>query len=208
MNKKLFENIAGNQFKLSESDWATTQEHNEELNRQIRKLKYIVEYVTAASKSPHATPEVKNEVQRVIKDCEEYSDILDQGYLSSGYQYDDNDTRNKEDEFLDNQFDDERERARSGTSRAEEIEAEIRVEITKRHLSEHIKQCIEFFNEETAREIWPEETPEAEDLFSGFGGLRGDEWNPMSLSEYLNELAQAEHESAQDREMYGDDDDR
>ena len=151
MKKKLFENIGGNQFKLSESGWAKTQEHNEELNRQKRKLKYISKYVGAAEKSPHASPEVKSEANRVIKDCEEYSHILGQGYLSSGYQYDDNDTRNKEDQFLDNQFDDERERARSGTSKAEEIEAELRVEITKRHLSEHIKQCIEFFNDRNGK---------------------------------------------------------
>ena len=37
-------------------------------------------------------------------------------------------------------------------------------------------------------------------VFAAMNGIH------MSLSEYLNELAQAEHESAQDREMYGDDD--
>ena len=91
MKKRLFENIGGNQFKLSESDWAKTQEHNEELNRQRRKLRHISEYVKAAAESPHASAEVKSEAQLVMRECKEYDELLSSGYLSSGYQYDDDD---------------------------------------------------------------------------------------------------------------------
>ena len=83
MKKKLFENVNGNQFRLVESDWRTTQEHNNRLNQRRRMLRHIVEYVTAAAASPHASPEVKAEAKQVIKDCKAFDKILNKDYLSS-----------------------------------------------------------------------------------------------------------------------------
>jgi hypothetical protein len=180
--KKLFENIGGNQFKLvKESDWQTTQEHNGNINKGRRMLRAQAQYITAAGASPHADDEVKSTCQQALKDIKTLDEIISKGYLDSGYQYDDDDPRNKLDQMDDKYFD--REKARTGSSKEEEIEAEIRHTIARRHLDEHMNSYRQYFSRELAEVLFPDP---------------GDEFHDFSLNDYLDDIAYHEQDDRGD----------
>jgi len=182
--KKLFENIGGNQFKLiKESDWRTTQEHNGNINVGRRMLRAQSQYITAAAESPNADEEVKTIAANALKDIKTMDEIIAKGYLSSGYQYDDNDPRNQMDIHGDRMQDPSTERARTGSTKEDEIEAEIRHAITRRHLDDHMQSYSEFFSRELANRLWPNP---------------GDEHHDESLSDYLSEVAYHEQDTQGD----------
>jgi len=184
--KKLFENVNGNQFKLvKESDWKTTQEHNGNINTSRRMLKAQAEYINAAAKSPNADDEVKTVSTQALTDIKTMDSIITKGYLSSGYQYDDNDSRNQADLHGDRMQDENP--ARTGSSKEDQIEAEIRNAISRRHLDDHMKRYSQFFSRELANVLWPNQ---------------GDQFHDQSMDEYLSDVAYHEHDTQ------GDDDHR
>jgi len=178
--KKLFENVGGNQFKLiKESDWRTTQEHNGNINDGRKVLRAQAQYITAASQSPYADEEVKKVAANALKDIETLDKIMTKGYLDSGYQYDDNDPRNQADLHGDRMQDENP--ARTGSSKEDEIEAEIRHQVAQRHLDDHMRYYNEFFSDELAETLWPTPSEQSQDLF----GRRGE---AMGLSSHMSEL--------------------
>lgn len=181
MKRKLFENIEGNRFKLiRESNWADTQRHNGHLNLQRRMLRYMGEYIVKAAKSPQADEKVKTVAEHAAADIKTLDSIISRGYLDSGYQYDDNDPRNQSDQHGDTYWDNEK--ARTGTSREEEIESEIRDAVAKRHLDDHMTYYKQFFSRELAARLFPEDS------------------DPMSLGDHLEEMGGHEADAAWDEE--------
>ena len=192
--RRLFECVGDNNFKLiKESDWATTQEHNGNINSQRRMLRAEGQYIKAAGESKFADEEVKGVAKKALEDIAALDSIITKGYLSSGYQYDDDDPRNQMDQHGDRYWDDDIAKARTGSSREEEIEAEIRGEIAKRHLDDHMRYYREFFSRELAEQLFPPTPPEAqgEDFVES-------EYTGMSLSDYMDEVAYHEAEAAND----------
>jgi hypothetical protein len=186
MKKRLFEHVGGNTFKLmKESDWRTVQDNNGRVNRQRRMLKHEAEYMKAVLTSPQADEQAKQYATEAVKIIKEMDAVVSKGYLDSGYQYDDNDPRNKMDQMDDKYFD--REKARTGSSKEDEVEAEIRQAIAQRHLDERQQAIQSYFSNEKSEEIFP----------------KGHEMHGMGLGEYLSEMGY--HESQADWDAEHDD---
>ena len=182
--KKLFESLdGGNRFKLiRESDWAHTQEHNDGINGQRRMLRAMGQYIEKASKSPTANEEIIEVAKAAAADIKTLDTIISHGYLDSGYRYDDKDPRNQADLHGDRNFDADIERQRSGTTKEDEIEAEIRQQVAQRHLDDRMEYYKQFFSRELAAQLFPDES------------------EPMSLADYMSEIAGYEQEAAWDAE--------
>jgi hypothetical protein len=187
--KKLFECVGGNTFRLiKESEWAETQENNERVNRQRRMLKHEMAYMKSVLASPLADPEVVETATAAMKDAVEFDQIVAKGYLDSGYQYDDKDPRNQMDVHGDRYWDDNIERARKGSTKSDEVEAEIRQQVSQRHLDERMRGYEDFFTNDLAERIFPQ----------------GDEMYGIGLREYMSEVGSQEAQNDWD---YDHDDD-
>jgi len=167
------------------SDFKTMLQVNGNVNvaRQINRLP--VPWLTAVIESPIAPDETKARARDAIGAIEEFDVLLARGYVSTGYQYDDDDPRNQQDANGDYYWDDARQAARTGSSPAEEAEAEIALTIAVRRAREAMEDVKDFFKD------YP---PEA--LFSP------DDEHYMTLADWVSDGTMWIYESHRDQSDY------
>lgn len=188
---QLFKRVGKNRFKLiTESEWATVQEHNKKINAARREIKSRKAYIEAAKKSPYASSEVKSYSDEFLKSMDEFDKIFSAGYLDSGYQYDDKDPRNQSDIAGDTFWDNEK--ARTGSSKSDEVESEIRQEVALRKFNDERKVQGDYFTAELADELWPTD----DDWQKTFAGEK------CGISEYISEISYLDSQSEFDSEEY------
>lgn len=162
------------------SDWATVQETNGQLNNERRKIKFRMEYIRNAKQACLSLSDDTTEIQAAC-DCflaafqAEY-DALGGAYLSSGFQYDDDDPRNIMAERFDVEFSDA---AKTGSNRRDEIESEIRRNVIAKYNARTIEEAMGYFGEDMA-------------LYLGLD---------QTLAEAYNEWIDIQNEIASDMEM-------
>lgn len=146
------------------SDWRTVQEVNGGINSQMQYMRAVAEYLNKYKKEQgdelYWDSEVVGSLDDVLNRIEQQMQVLSQGYLDSGYRYDDHDPRNLMDMYDDNY--EYRSRARNGTTAREEMIAEITRQVaandfedtmntvfaTVPGLSEHMSEMSDIWSED------------------------------------------------------------
>ena len=173
------------------SNYRYMEENNSKVNATRQTNRLAAPYFEAVIASPLASDENKKAANEGLKIINDFDHLICSGYVSTGYQYDD-DAVNRDmqnDTWFDN------EAARNGSTAAQEAEAEIAFEIAKRRSGEALDGIFEYFSEEMALEIFAQEHDEYGPIYNQFR---------TSLGEFVN----LGHEALQEEWCNMMDDDR
>jgi hypothetical protein len=128
-------------------------EVNGAVNMARRSNRLAKPWLEAVLNSPIASEESKVQAQNGLKLIKDFDSLLTRGYVSTGYQYDDEDPRNQRDAI---EPIEDNEAARTGSNAAEEAEAEIAFAIAQKRAGEAMEAVEAYFAEQPIETIHPE----------------------------------------------------
>jgi hypothetical protein len=132
------------------SDYKTMLDVNGRVNAARRVNRLATGWLQAVADSPVANDDDKAQARHALQVIEDFDKLLCRGYVSTGYQYDDDAVLR--DQLNDRWFDNEQ--ARCGSTEAQEAEAEIALNISAQRAADAIEGVRRYFDGRDTSELF------------------------------------------------------
>jgi hypothetical protein len=150
------------------SSYSYMAENNTRVNNARHRNRIALPYLEAVLESKTATPDDMQAATQGIKIIKDFDSLLCRGYVSTGYQYDDNAVLR---DWMHDTWQ-ENESIRNGSTAAEEAEAEIAHAIAMRRSEFALDALVqEYFTFEKAKAIFPDSESAYHKSLSDFESL-------------------------------------